>query len=66
MTAGQIIKKLIHRQKILNQFSELKLQIHTPFSFDDFPSFINSEIRRGDELKKHYLIYNGVTQLFVK
>ena len=46
--------------------SELISLIHTPFSFDDFPSFINSEIRRGDELKKHNLIYNGVTQLFIK
>ena len=34
--------------------------------FEDLQSFINSEIRRGDELKKHNLIYNGVTQLFVK
>ena len=46
--------------------SEINHKIHTPFSFDDFPSFINSEIRRGDELKKHNLIYNGVTQLFIK
>ena len=44
--------------------SELIVQIHTPFSFDDFPSFINLEICRGNELKKPYFLYNGVTQLF--
>ena len=31
--------------------SEINRKIHTPFSFDDFPSFINSEIHRGDELR---------------
>ena len=31
--------------------SEIILKIHTPFSFDDFPHLINSEIRRGDELR---------------
>jgi len=40
-------------------------QIHTPFSFDDFPSRINLEIRCGDELKKHQFIHKGVTQWIV-
>ena len=52
-TIWLIIKEIVHK-------------IHTQFSFDDFPSFINLEIRRGDELKKHYFLYNGVTQLFIK
>ena len=31
--------------------SEINRKIHTPFSIDDFPHLINSEIHRGDELR---------------
>ena len=65
----QILKYSVFTQSGLSNLvipSEINRKIHTPFSFDDFPSFINSEIRRGDELQKHYFLYNGVTQLIRK
>ena len=44
----------------------VNIRIITPFSFDDFIQFTNSEIRWGDELCKHNFLYNGVTQLIRK